>query len=354
MIEEFVLLRNLPFNVFAPSGFSNNPPEKDEKLIKSICEYYQKRKDNGVQGKSVWDFNISRQTDFIEALKKCDVDSIYYYLSNMFTTSITQGISQGDQHFEKLKNNPDFQKGICCLTSECLLTIFQNNEIISVFSPEEYAFDKKWKTDELKTSIDSLLGKLEEKYNFDATPPRYTKELFGIILDHGHYTIRDFLSMGVALEIKNYIKRNDLHINNICEIGGGVGHLAFYLSRLGFNDITIVDLPTISVTQMFFLGTNLPENNIKFLSPLDFSGKYDLIVNVDSFVEMNKQVALDYLKKIQKGTILLSINHERITHKDEEDSFTVSKLCEQAGLKKISRDLFWLRKGYVKEYYVKT
>lgn len=358
--ETYELMMHLPFDLNASVDFNTRAPDRDDKFLLSICDYYKGRKDLHKLERSVWSDNLYRHMDFHAALTHYDFNALHNMLSRMFSTGITHGTNQGENHFKKLKENESFREVMGYMTLDVFMALLQWFEIVEVFSPEEFQFDTnlstaRWVTDHAKSGdADAFMLRLEQKYDFDASAPKYTKDLFGFKMKRGIYSLRDFWALGVALEIKTYIQNNRLDINRICEIGGGVGHLAYYLTRLGFSDISIVDLPTVSVSQMYFLGTNLPKHNIKLLEPKQFeSQNYDLVVNVDSFVEMNKDVALEYLRTMKKGTRLLSINHERIFYDEPEDKFTVSGLAEKAGLRKLSRDLFWLRKGYVKEYYIK-
>jgi 2-polyprenyl-3-methyl-5-hydroxy-6-metoxy-1,4-benzoquinol methylase len=89
----------------------------------------------------------------------------------------------------------------------------------------------------------------------------------------GLFSDRDIMALGVAIRIKEtYWNRKDI---SICDIGSGLGYLPYYLKQLGFNNITHVDLPTISVASKYFMKTNMPDFDLKYVSPQDFDGKYD-------------------------------------------------------------------------------
>ena len=124
--------------------------------------------------------------------------------------------------------------------------------------------------------------------------------------------------------------------------GGGVGHLTYWLNKLGFTDITYVDLPTVTISAMYFLETN-GITDTKFVSTEDFDGKFDLVINVDGLTQYSKMAAENYMSKIEAGTKhFMSVNREF-------DEFRVSDIC---GMRRISRNQFWLRRGYVEEDYV--
>src|SRR5262249_22032469 len=108
------------------------------------------------------------------------------------------------------------------------------------------------------------------------------------------------------------------------EIGPGLGRTAFYCYQAGLTDFTTIDLPLGVVAQTFFLGNALGQDRIWLLGddpekvagrvrllpaghPL---GRFDLVLNVDSLVEMPLMTIIEYLRLISKSEALfLSINH---------------------------------------------
>ncbi len=82
-----------------------------------------------------------------------------------------------------------------------------------------------------------------------------------------------------------------------------------------------------------------------------------MVVNVDSFPEMNTKVMEGYLRKIQLSTSrLLSINQEAMYFRSRPD---VDDIQERVGdvvdkigdFRRLARFPFWMRKGYVEELY---
>jgi 2-polyprenyl-3-methyl-5-hydroxy-6-metoxy-1,4-benzoquinol methylase len=130
----------------------------------------------------------------------------------------------------------------------------------------------------------------------------------------------------------------------ICDIGSGLGYLPYYLSQLGYKNITHIDIPTITVAAKYFMHINMPELNLKYISPHQFDGKYDLVINFDGLTTFSKKDAEEYADKISKNAShFLSINREI-------DSFRV---CDIMNMKRITRNPFWYRRGYIEEDYVR-
>ena len=74
-----------------------------------------------------------------------------------------------------------------------------------------------------------------------------------------------------------------------------------------------------------------------------FRSDFDLVINVDGLTQYSKEAAEGYTSKISAKTKhFLSINREF-------DEFRVSDICK---MRRISRNQFWLRRGYVEEDYV--
>ena len=88
------------------------------------------------------------------------------------------------------------------------------------------------------------------------------------------------------------------------------------------------------------------KNKIKLITPEYFFKskiKYSLVLNCDSLTEINYDVAHNYMKKVSKSKYFFSINHEK-------NSFNVSTLIKAFKFKYYSRNLYWLRKGYIEEF----
>lgn len=115
----------------------------------------------------------------------------------------------------------------------------------------------------------------------------------------------------------------------IIEIGAGLGLLPYFLDKAGYKDYTSIDLVYAGACQAYFLHKNLPERNIilsgehinpyryayqdslKLLHSLDFkdiNGRFDIMVNMDSFPEMKTEEAIKYFTS--DVPVILSINRE--------------------------------------------
>lgn len=147
----------------------------------------------------------------------------------------------------------------------------------------------------------------------------------------------------------------------VLELGGGLGYAAHYASLFGITDYTIVDIPLTLVASGHFLALTNGEEKVllygeqadgrqlfRLLPPQDFPAekRFDMVVNMDSFPEFGLAIAREYVEKIKKSTKkFLSINHEC-------EKYTVRELfMDDSDLVSYSRHPFWLRKGYVEEFF---
>lgn len=266
---------------------------------------------------------------------------LYPYLSNMFTKPLCHGTAQGEWLYNRLKDDPEMQANTGFGIYDKFITLFEAVGIIATFSPEQYQHDMSY-LKHYAVEPDKYLDMLEDAMGCELHAPAYQGKHFGILTErHGLYSDRDIMALGIALRIfETYPGRKDIRIANI---GGGVGYLEYYLYKLGYQNLTMIDLPTVSASAKFFLDTNLPFHGIDLMPPDEFDGDYDLVVNFDGITTFGREVAEDYAKKISKNAKhFLSINREI-------DEFRVSEIMD---MRRISRNPFWYRRGYVEEDYV--
>ena len=80
----------------------------------------------------------------------------------------------------------------------------------------------------------------------------------------------------------------------------------------------------------------------------------DIVFNRDSMAEFPKHSALAYLSKIRaRGVPFMSINQET-QHESGQPGvrqLRVFELAQEVGLKRRSRSAYWIRRGYVEEFY---
>ncbi|NDB58626.1 class I SAM-dependent methyltransferase [bacterium] len=343
MFTGFLMINHPPVEGACEFGWGDTPERNDE-LLSRVCDYFDTRleKENIVPNSVAWGSIIPTHMEFVDYLKDRNYEKLHDYLSNMFTKPLCHGTAQGHEYYERLIENKDeIMQNTGFAIYDKFITLMEATGVIPVFSPEQY----QKSNDYLRfyaVSPDKYIDLLEEHLGYDLIAPKYQGNHFGIQTEeHGLYSDRDIMCLGVAIRIaESYWNRRNIRI---ADIGGGVGHLEYYLHKLGFTDITMIDIPTVSTSAKYFLETNLGENDIKLISPEEFTGEYDLVVNFDGLPTYGEDAAKEYIEKISKNTKhFLSINRE-------VDDFRISDICNMT---RVSRNQFWYRKGYVEEDYV--
>jgi hypothetical protein len=317
---------------------------KDDHLLRSLCDYFEERmkKEQLEKGSLVWDSIYHTHTEFIELLRDRDYDMLHEYLRSMYSKPVTHGIAQGDFFYKNLiENKDDIRKNTEFAIYDKFLSLLEAVGTIPAFSPEEYQTNNNF----LKyyaVDIDQYFDMLEDHFDCKIVAPAFQGNHFGIQTKrHGVFSDRDIMSLGTAIRImETYWSKKDI---TIAEIGAGLGHLTYYLNIFGFKNFTHIEMPTIAVAAKYFIETNMPKVEVQHISQQEFDGDYDLVINIDGLSTFSKDVAVDYLSKTSKNANhFFSVNREF-------DEFRVFDLCD---MRRISRNPFWYRRGYIEEDYV--
>ncbi len=219
---------------------------------------------------------------------------------------------------------------------------------------ESFLPPRTWMADEVIQKIEETLG---QRLIF---PNPFPNE-HGVQTSRGVASYRACQALYQAWRIKQLMK--NIPHPRVLEIGAGLGRTAFYARLFGIQDYTIVDLPFTETASGYFLARTLgeeqvllfgepavqPQHRIKIIPPNEFFAQqlsYDLIVNVDSFTEMDPAVARAYFEKIETSTpFFLSINHEGNPY-----TVTVKQLIDSSkNIANANRFPYWMRKGYTEE-----
>lgn len=318
--------------------------ERDDEFLLSLCDYFEERlKADSIDTTSVvWGSIVPTHAEFIEHLRNRDCDKLHDYLSMMFTKPLTFGLAQGEYFYKKLTaNEDDIQTNTAFAVYDKFLCLLEALGIVGAFSPEQYLSNPDW-LKHYSVDMDRYLDEIENMLGCQIQAPKYQGGHFCLQTErHGYFSDRDIMALGVAIRIQeSYWKSKDI---SICDVGSGLGYLPFYLKQLGFTNITHVDIPTITVAAKYFMKINDPDFDLKYISPKEFDGKYDLVINFDGLTTYNRDDADEYASKISKNCKhFLSINREI-------DEFKVSDIMN---MNRITRNPFWYRRGYIEEDYV--
>ena len=200
-------------------------------------------------------------------------------------------------------------------------------------------------------------------------PPKAGGGIFGVRTLEGVIAWRDLVAAFNATRVTENLGALP---RSVCEIGGGMGGLAYYLARMGVA-VSVFDIPVVSLLQSYFLMTNLgadqvwifgeqpnPSAKVRILPWWELENandsEFSLVVNVDSLAEIELGVALNYVDLIHaKGQHwFLSINQESCAWNTDRTRQNVvgDLVATRGGFRRTHRFPYWLRAGYVEELYL--
>jgi hypothetical protein len=321
---------------------------KHSYFVKLIDEYlYRQKKFLQTMSDDHWDpiFN-NFQLDIKQVLVSNDKKKILELLDNPGKTNLFVGFETNTVSKMWQRKDNDI------LAADKLFSFAEFLGVEKLYNPEREKLSIK------KINLDNILEKIEKKIGIKLAFKNPFPGTKGIITSRGILNEKEIQAIYTAYEISKIIKKGD----SVLEIGGGLGRVAYYCERFGINDYTIVDIPISFLASGNYLARVLKCEKIKFERELnrkystnaiklcspEFLYKnnidYKLVVNCDSLTEINLNIAKKYISKILKSKYFLSINHE-------SNKFTVNSLIKNNKFINYERNLYWLRKGYIKEFY---
>ena len=371
------LIKNKPTDVLAnyqcnPAWRKLNVPNidylpsdkyDDTHLYQRLITSYQKATSiKSDKGDGVWKiFSNKYHSQLAAYLEHGDTENVGLILSKMFRDPVTSGLALGEETYLATMKNP-YSSSLDW--HDKALSLGQAAGIVSVQNPEQGKYGTILNND----SVD-ILRRTVEQLELPPLPPQIGA-MFGVRFGNGVVPVNYLQHLYTAHRASTILPEKTC---TCLEIGGGVGFLAYIMASIGFKQYYIVDLPLVNTLQAYLLLKSdlaervrlfgedkintefsihiLPSSHVNEL-PAKF---FDLIINQDSFPEMNKETMIGYLKSIQiKGRgYFLSINHEAQTSYGMNSmQGCVYDICrKEPGLRMIYRNPYWMRKGYVEELY---
>jgi hypothetical protein len=271
---------------------------------------------------------------------------------------MTQLLRTGEVHRENIRTE----------YVDNLVSLSEFLGILDVESPHQRG---TW-GENLHSDPQALVDAIRAKVGFPPETPAVIGSYFGVRTRDGLVTGRDCCALYAALRLRDIAADCGVPSPRVCEIGGGMGGVAYFGARLGF-DYTIIDLPLVSMLQGYFLLRALPDVPVQLCGEPEAAGKavrllptyrfatreaqYDLLLNQDSIPEMNREYALGYLREARKRVqhAFLSINQEaralQVESTGARQTVVRDLVAEAGGFRLSSRHRHWLRAGYVEEVY---
>jgi hypothetical protein len=317
-------------------------------------------------GGAMWTTIVGdRHARLLRLLQGRDPRALAIYLVGVQKTPAAEGLEQGERAYRDfVKATPKGRRAAVVPYHDMLASLAQYMGLAHAECVEQ-----NYMGETMFVATRKLAANIEAALGFDIAPPNVFDGLFGLAIDGRVLDGRDLQALYAALRV---IEASGVAAPRVCEIGGGFGKVARYALLRGARHYTIVDLPTVSAMQYFFLSRALPEARVAFRHPAEAPGETgvdlvlaplvdasakiaaDIVVNCDSFPEMGDAVCRGYFAEIARwAPLLLSINQE--ANRDVGDSgerqSVVGELLPDYGFARRYRFRSWIRRGYVEELW---
>ncbi|WP_144143244.1 putative sugar O-methyltransferase [Paraburkholderia sp. BCC1884] len=367
-LENFTwLLNRMPSYLPPALALSPNPGSiSDQNLVLRVMTAYRNAVERFAPTDGFWDiWHCTIKKPIHDALSGDDADaatrvlrdpasSVFFWGFDAIASSPEGEVEPHELVLTRLNKQTDWRELYAYWISDALVTFAEAIGARKVAYPE-FEVDTTLASRSVPFNVDSLLDEIEAELGIQINFPNpYPNEL-GIPSKRGVIGFRSVQSLYQGWRIGQLAQGNPDF--RVMEIGAGLGRTAYFARQFGVKNYTIVDLPLTNAAQGYFLGRVLGDSEIslgaengggplRVISNTAIDGhqdKYDLIVNVDSWTEMPKDVAQSYWDFARKATrTVLSINHEFNAH-------TVRELYRGAKDARATRYAYPMRRGYVEE-----
>ena len=251
-------------------GFSEIPPPDLDTEIplmnQLLAAYHQAASDEAKRGRlhDTWTF-IERSVfpDFIDLVHQKDVVALAEYMRSFFAKSISHGTYQGHQATAGLAH-PGAATVVASRVIDSLASLAEAIGLLRVENPEQGHYGEN-----LFRDPNEIIDALASALNFDPVPPNVAGFKFGLRSSRGLLGQTDVRAMYSAYRIRT-LTAAAKNGPSVCEIGGGIGTVAYYANLLGIRNYTIIDLPAILFMQGYWLSRALPNASIRFYGDKSF------------------------------------------------------------------------------------
>jgi len=331
------------------------PGEQEVVICSRLLAAYRLSKSCPLPTCDVWSEIRKSQGNFLDLLDRGDPAELAAYMCNMNRQDATIGTVQGEGEYRRITRDRAYRRFIALMTKDKLVSLAEALGVIPCENPEQGVYGES-----LRIDAAELVEGISRKLGIPVIPPPIDGGLLKIEAGPALYNERDLSAIFTAYTLSLYCPRS------VCEIGAGSGRVAYWSHRLGIRCSILLDLPHINVVQGFYLLKALPDAAIRLhgepindgiailpCQALEAVGKIDIVLNQDSFPEIERGAVVNYLEWIKRSASkFLSINHESKPSYSVGKTLSVPELAaDVGGLKLKSRVPYWLRKGYVMELY---
>ncbi len=345
--------------------------EREFPLARRMMDSYARaladeKENSGVGDGTIWNVLSSQNYRRMhETVLSGDPKTVADFFCRVFQSEAVDGFAMGTLY----NDSPHrwWQWGAGVVTS--IVSLAEACGVLRAECPEQGQIGFALTGDGLK----AVLEKLDRHFGFRIESPKVGSTR-GISVD-GRFISRETCSqihtaMRILQAFDSHAGRNTPM--DIVEIGGGYGGLCYWLLKLCGNRIrrySIVDLPTTSLIQSYFLGSTLNEDIelygtrnagarvalIPHFALNSIPSPVNIMINQDSMPEMPSSEVTRYLDWGARNLdgVFVSVNQEAYSiFNGSPQLFVPEFVASFPSYRRISRNTAWDRRGYVEEVYV--
>lgn len=302
-------------------------------------------------------------SELLECLKEENAEKLSHYLTNFglnytWFGGITTGVD-GYNHWDQSSPTVAFSY------FDKLVCLAEAFGILTVENPEQ-GLAGNWGRN-IDLAAQEIADRISHFLGIVITPPAGVIPVAGIRLSTGILHYRHINAIYTATRLQDLTSPED----HIAEYGAGLGFVAYYLRLMSRKNVTLFDLPLTNVISGFFLIGALGHDAVSLEGEVtrpetikikaswncmnEAADQFRVTLNQDSFPEISREIFSHYARSISNSTTgyFLSINHE-VEHGDGAGfkHLNVSRLLSSdRSFRRISRQPYWIRRGYVEELY---
>lgn len=361
------MLHRLSHNLTAyrlPNTFEfrvDDPGEDQAEIVDRLIGYYsymkQESRRRGIPNiQGMWAHYINIFKEFDAALSARNAAEVSETLSRICTTKLVTGFASYHS-YTSIAHDRRATMFESYLTVDRVLSLAESLGVANPQCPFQGP------SGYFELDLERLFEGIRQRASFDISAPKAGGGAFGLRTSAGIMSISEILAIYAAGRVNSLLLDTDQ--KTVCEIGGGLGTLAFYMAKAGASFVTVADLPIVSIIQGYYLMKSLGPGVVHLAGEAG-SGRVRIIpywelddladksvsifINIDSMPEIDADIARHYIELINKKgrDFFFSINHEtRVNNQN-----VVQDLIEDAGgFRRIRRSPHWMIRGHVEEVY---
>ena len=236
-------------------GFNQNFKVLSDSAINRIFSFAENlQKNMNVQQKEdMWNI-IGSDSDHKNILKFCFEKNKEKFLDLMLSSGkskLVWGFLLGIQYNDLISSKKNRKKEAIQILDK-LASLSEFNKLTKVYNPEQGG----WIIEDI--NLEKLINGNFFKDNLKIfNSPKFT---FGIKINGKFLCEKDIIGRYVSLKLDKIIKRYNL--NEVNEIGAGLGYGSYYLYSLKNINYNIYDIPSVVLMQAYFLMSSLGEDKV--------------------------------------------------------------------------------------------